>query len=301
MLWNLFYFLLAIFIYLICSFLSKRLPLGIIIPIDYPGERKIHKIPTPCPGGILIFFSFYICLIISFFLHPDIIDYPNYTYTFFIFCGIGILILGLWDDHKDVKAHIKLVCQICICLIAVIGGIKFKIVDLEILNIIFSLFWFLIFINGMNLIDGTNGLASGITFIASMFLLFNEGIKWTPLAFILGGAVLIFFIFNLSQKTFLGNSGSMLSGFLLAGISIFISNHGEKTDVLLLTILCFGVPVFDIIAAIIRRLKEGRSIFLADGRHIHHYLLKKGFPNAMVLLLLLGVTFILGCIGLFIF
>ncbi|MFH1563362.1 MAG: MraY family glycosyltransferase [Nitrospirota bacterium] len=301
MFWNLFYFLSAIFIYLIWSSLGKRLPLGSIIPIDYPGERKIHKIPTSCSGGIFIFFSFYICLIISFFLHPDIIDYPCYPYIFFIFCGMGILIFGLWDDHKDIKAHIKLVGQTCICLIAVIGGIKFKIVDSEILNIILNLFWFLIFINGMNLIDGTNGIASGITFIASMFLLFNEGIRFTPLASILCGAVLIFFIFNLSKKTFLGDSGSTLLGFLLAAISIFISNNGEKTDVLLLTILCFGVPIFDIITSIIRRLKEGKSIFIGDGRHIHHYLLKKGFSNAMVLLLLLGGTFILGCISLFMF
>ncbi|MEW6619255.1 MAG: hypothetical protein AB1422_07960, partial [bacterium] len=129
---------LAIFIYLICSFLSKRLPPGIIIPIDYPGERKIHKTPTPCSGGMFIFFSIYISLIITFSLYPNIFfkDWPGYTYTSFIFCGMGILILGLWDDHKDIKSFVKLVFQICICSIAVMAGIKFKIVDLEILNII---------------------------------------------------------------------------------------------------------------------------------------------------------------------
>ncbi len=93
----------------------------------------------------------------------------------------------------------------------------------------------------------------------------------------------------------------MLLGFLLASISIFMSNKGEKIDVLLITALCFGVPVYDIITSIIRRLKEGRSIFQADGRHIHHYLLKKCLSNTKVLLLLLGATFILGCFSLFMF
>ncbi len=148
---NLFYFLLAIFIYLVFAFFGKRLLVS-IIPLDYPNERKIHNIPTPCSGGIYIFFSFYICLIIGFFLHPNSLfkDYSFYDYSFFIFCGLAIGLLGFCDDYKDVKPRLKLVFQVCICLIAIVGDIKFKIVDLEILNIILSLFWFLVFINGMN-------------------------------------------------------------------------------------------------------------------------------------------------------
>jgi UDP-GlcNAc:undecaprenyl-phosphate GlcNAc-1-phosphate transferase len=167
-----------------------------------------------------------------------------------------------------------------------------------------TLLWFLGFINAVNLIDGLDGLASGIVAITSLILiasgLISKNVYFSILAASLLGATISFLRANISNKSkiFLGDNGSMLLGFLLAAIGIMGSHKGAVFSSLLITLFCFGVPIYDTASSIIRRRNRGSSIFHPDKDHIHHQLLRNGLSERKTLLLLYALTFMFGVIGL---
>jgi len=155
----------------------------------------------------------------------------------------------------------------------------------------------------MNLIDGLDGLATGIVAIASLVVLVmalvSGSVSFAVLLAALAGASLSFLRINLRErgKVFLGDNGSMLLGFLLASLAIIGSRKGLVFNVLIITVLCLGIPVYDTATAIARRLRRGLNIFSPDKEHIHHRLLSYGFDKRKAVLLLFGMTLGLGLIG----
>lgn len=265
--------------------------------MDEPGIRSSHLRKIANLGGIAIFYSIGIC--------APIFAYELFDLYKFLFASLVILLyVGVMDDIVVMRAYKKLVAQIVVSSLIVIGsdirirnlfGI-FGIYEIEyFVSVIFSIITFIILINAFNLIDGIDGLAGGYSVICSAlfgisyYRLGEYNYPLVILSVIIIGSVLAFLYFNLSNyrtnKIFMGDTGSMLLGFLLAFtsicfIDIFIDKklpdvpryHLQSAPVVAVAILI--LPIVDTLNVIIVRILNGRSPFDADKNHIHHKLLR---------------------------
>ena len=265
--------------------------------MDEPGVRSSHLRKIPNLGGIAIFYSIGIS--------ASIFAYELFDLYKFLFASLVILLyIGVMDDIVVMRAYKKLVAQIIVSALIVVGsdirirslfGI-FGIYELGyFVSILFSTVTFIILINAFNLIDGIDGLAGGYSVICSAlfgisyYRLGEYNYPLVVLSMIIIGAVLAFLYYNLSNfrtnKIFMGDTGSMLLGFLLAFtsicfIDIFIDRalpnvpryHLQSAPVVAVAILI--LPIVDTLNVIVIRLANKKSPFDADKNHIHHKLLK---------------------------
>ena len=247
----------------------------------------------------------------------SIFDIDNNYWLKLVGFLIGIIILGVTcfiDDSKGIPSWVKLIAQVISAIIVAICGIKIENINLPFIdNKIFFYDWFSYIItvgwivgitNAINLIDGLDGLSSGITLIscASLLIIFLLT-PTSPLISILlitalAGSIVGFLPFNFSPaKTFIGDVGSNFLGFSLAVISILGVAKTYTALVLIAPIIVLGLPIFDTIFAIIRRIIKGKSIkavFKADKGHLHHRLMKRGYSQKQAVLILYGLTATLG-------
>ncbi len=266
--------------------------------VDHPGYRRPHREPVPRTGGMAIFISFFCAL---FFLENVILDVPlPWSWLgILIGAGLAIIALGVGDDRFGIHAEKKLYGQLVVIVALMLLGQRLDTITLPLMGTIslggwawpFTLFWYLGFINSMNLIDGLDGLASGISILGSVALVVISlavGEMFSTLfAATLCGATVAFFYWNISKrKIFLGDSGSMWMGLALA---ILFLNLNRQTPIALPIILApMIVPIWDTGTTILRRYRHRTSIFQADDYHLHHRLLRLGFtPGGAVLALLL--------------
>ncbi len=268
--------------------------------VDHPGYRRPHREPVPRTGGMAIFISFFCAL---FFLENVILRTPlPWSWLgILIGAGVAILALGVGDDRFGIHAEKKLYGQLVVIMGLMLFGQRLDLVTLPLVGTIelggwawpFTMFWYLGFINSMNLIDGLDGLASGISILASLTLV---AISWavgemysTLFAATLCGATVAFFYWNVSKrKIFLGDSGSMWMGLVLASLLL---NLSQKVPIPLPVMIApMIVPIWDTGTTIVRRYRRRSSIFLADDFHLHHRLLRLGFSPAGAVACLLLVT-----------
>lgn len=228
----------------------------------------------------------------------------------------GIFVLGITcyiDDVKGVPSLVKLAAQIVAAVIVVACGIRIdnisipftegKIIVGEIFSYIITICWIVGITNAINLIDGLDGLSSGVTLISCLSLLMVFALNGSPLIAIvlitaLAGALVGFLPFNFSPaKTFIGDTGSNFMGFALAIISILGVAKTYTALVIIAPIIILGMPIFDTIFAIFRRIIKGKSIkavFQPDKGHLHHKLMAKGYTQKQAVLIMYGITAILG-------
>ncbi len=266
--------------------------------VDHPGYRRPHREPVPRTGGMAIFISFFCAL---YFLENVILDTPLPWSWLGILSGAGlaILALGVGDDRFGIHAEKKLYGQLVVIVALMLFGQRLDTVTLPFFGTFalggwawpFTLFWYLGFINSMNLIDGLDGLASGISILASAALVIismaAQELFSTLFAATLCGASVAFFYWNISRrKIFLGDSGSMWMGLVLASLMLNLSQTSAVSLPVLLAPMI--VPIWDTGTTIVRRYRRRTSIFQADDYHLHHRLLRLGFsPTGAVLCLLL--------------
>lgn len=267
--------------------------------MDYSNHKSI-----PCTGGVAIYASFFGSIILTAYISSNLPQVLNKNLVGLVIGGTLLLGVGIYDDKKGLTALTKLWAQIVISLMVILLGLKITTlskIQLGWIGFPISLLWLLGFINAINLIDGLDGLASGITAITALvLLLISPSSEFSIMMAALTGATLFFLRFNLSKerKIFLGDNGSMLLGFLIAGLSIAGSDRGKAFNILLMALMCLGVPIFDTALAILRRLKRGVSIFSRDKDHIHHQLLNKGISQGKIILLIYIITLLMAAIGL---
>ena len=288
--------------------------------IDVPrDERRAHKKSIPKFGGPAVILGFlvstiYLLIVLSVEHSINLFGTQEYWKKLLGFL-MGILIISAFcivDDIKTIKPLTKLLGQIlgAICVIA--SGIRIEGISLPFLNfpemhevtsILLTLAWLVIVTNAINLIDGLDGLSSGISVISSISLLIIFVLNGSSLISIvlitaLAGALVGFLPFNFTPaKTFLGDTGSNFLGFSLAVISILGSAKTYTAAVIVLPLIVLGLPIFDTLWAIIRRLVKGKSIkavFKADKGHLHHRLVAKGFSQKQAVLILYGISAIFG-------
>jgi len=226
-----------------------------------------------------------------------------------LFAGAGmIFLLGIADDLKPLPAKLKLVIQIAAAAVAVYLGVRVEVLSNPMGGVILlapwisyglTVFWLVGITNTINLIDGLDGLAGGVSLIAaSTCALIAFQTRQPALALLsiaLVGATIGFLRYNWNPaKIFMGDSGSLFLGFTLGAIAVVGLLKVVATAALLVPILILGVPIFDTTFAIIRRAAQRRPIFSPDRGHLHHRLLGMGFSQRRAVLVIYGICLLFG-------
>lgn len=269
--------------------------------VDEPSERRIHAIPIPRCGGFAVFLATHLALMVVF-LGPwrglaGTIQLPEWGY---IFTGsLALLLIGVLDDRYGIRAWIKLLGQLVVATLMFFAGFTFQAfltIELPwIVNFGATLFWFALLINAFNLIDGIDGACAGLGLIASaglagMLLSLRQPTDALVLV-ALAGACFGFLRYNFNPASiFLGDCGSMFIGFMLAAVSLQANVKQSLMVALLVPLLAVGVPVFDVMMAVWRRMARklvsiirndprACKVFGPDLDHIHHKLIRSGMTQ----------------------
>jgi UDP-GlcNAc:undecaprenyl-phosphate GlcNAc-1-phosphate transferase len=272
--------------------------------LDFPQERKVHFRPVPRVGGLAICLAFLATLVCIGLIFDDIGTVLNRKFILF---GLGAAVcfgVGLTDDFTRLSHKTKFLFQIIGATIAFAGGTNIALISTQaetlglVPSYLLTVFWFVLFMNAVNLIDGLDGLAGGICFFTSIIMVILSILKGEHLLTLcyaaLGGAILGFLRYNFNPASiFMGDGGSYLLGYLIAGFSIIGSQKSQVGVTVLIPLLAMGVPVFDTILSPIRRFLLGKEMFKPDKGHIHHRLVGRGFSARATVWLIYGLSAIL--------
>jgi len=274
--------------------------------LDVPKDpRKIHDKPMPYFGGLAIYISIMACMFVYM---------PHTSTNLHIMVGATIIVLtGVVDDMYDMPAKIKMLMQIIAAVIAIRGGVHIHFITnplsdtgmsylLSWLSYPITLVWLVGITNTINLIDGLDGLASGVASIAATTLLFTAskmGYDFIVLqCAIIAGASLGFLPFNFNPaKIFMGDTGAMLLGYMLAVTSVLGMVKSVTVVALAVPIFALGLPIFDTAFAIIRRFINKKPIMQADKEHLHHRLMKHGLNQRQTVLIMYFISMMLGIVS----
>ncbi|QLG44579.1 MraY family glycosyltransferase [Costertonia aggregata] len=282
--------------------------------MDVPGERSMHMNKTPTLGGIGIFITFSLALIL-FGVFTKLPQEDLIKLLSLLGGTIILLFLGIKDDLITLSPKKKFSGQIISSAIVVIMT-DVRIYDLNgilgigelpyLISVLFSIFIFIFIINAFNLTDGIDGLAASIAIVSStafgVYFLLNGSFLLASISFILIGSLLGFLCFNLSdtRKIFMGDSGSMFIGFILVfqGINLLWMNGLESTyftynNAPIIVLAAFAFPIMDTTRVFIIRICKKRSPFTADRNHIHHRLLDLGLSHKTATLLICNVNILI--------
>lgn len=263
--------------------------------LDIPKDnRRMHKKPMPLMGGV----SLYIAVTVGIILFvPLSIEMKS------VIVGATVMFLaGIKDDLRGTTAKEKLLYQIIAASIVIKFGVRIEfltnpfsasgnILYLGWLSIPLTFFWIVGITNTLNLIDGLDGLAAGVSFISSLSFIVVAALYGhfgtATLASLIAGATLGFLPYNFNPaKIFMGDTGALFLGFMLSIISIEGVMKSVATISFVVPIIVLGLPIFDTTFAILRRLLNGQSIMEADKKHLHHRLLEHGYSHKKTVLIL---------------
>lgn len=267
--------------------------------VDYPNYRKVHKVPMPYLGGVAILLSF---TAVTLFAQPVETEYKPIIIGAWLICLIGLV-----DDKYDLKPLVKFFGQLIAIAVPISYGIVIDTIspfgfeiNFGVFSILVTVIWMAAIINAINLIDGLDGLATGVVIIAlasiAVITIFQQNIFVMMLCIILLGSCLGFLPYNFHPaKTFLGDNGAMMLGYIIGVLSI-IGFKNITFISLFFPIIILGVPFMDIFFAAVRRYREGVSVWRADKNHLHHRVQKLGFSHreTVVLIYFIALLFAIG-------
>jgi UDP-GlcNAc:undecaprenyl-phosphate GlcNAc-1-phosphate transferase len=266
--------------------------------VDRPGRRKVHAYPIPRVGGLPIAIGYIIALLAL--VSPNA-PMPS-EWVWKLLPGMAIIFFtGLIDDFFNLRPVVKLMGEIAAALAAYACGLHIQgISDYALpdwLSLPLTIFWLLLATNAQNLIDGLDGLCTGMGFFATMTFVCAGLIQHNPalvsLALPLAGALLGFLFYNFNPATvFLGDSGALTLGFLLGCYGLVWTEKGTGMLGTLVPLLAMIIPMTDLSLSIVRRSLRGQPIFSADRGHMHHKLLDRGFSVRRSALTLYGIALV---------
>jgi len=275
--------------------------------LDAPDARKVHKKPIPRIGGLGIYLAFAVAMSAVLAFVPVSAEVSQEIVGLMV-GGTLIVGLGLVDDYTNLPAKVKLLGQIlAACVLVFAFDVRIDFISdpfgdylyLEYLAAPATIFWIVGLTNTVNLIDGLDGLAAGVSTIAA-FTIFLVALQQgfglvAVLTAALAGAAFGFLYYNFNPaRIFMGDTGSMFLGFMLAGISVIGAVKSAATIALIVPILALGLPIMDTTFAIVRRYRGGVPIFKPDKGHLHHRLLDLGFTQRQAVLLMYVISALLG-------
>jgi len=280
--------------------------------MDRPNDRKVHEVPTPRTGGIAVFLAFFLTLAVCRMFQTDVsrLLIINSEATSFILGAFIVFTVGVWDDFARLNPRIKLLFQVLAATVAFAGGLEIEnfhalgfSVNFGFFSYFVTVFWFLLLINAVNLVDGLDGLAGGIVMFASMVMvamgIMEGNLMHAVLFMALAGSILGFLKYNFAPaRIFLGDGGSYFLGYAVAGLAVMESAKTPVGVALVLPLIALGIPVFDTLLAPVRRFLIGRKIFQPDKRHFHHRLLQMGLSRRKAVLFIYALTVLLSLVGL---
>jgi UDP-GlcNAc:undecaprenyl-phosphate GlcNAc-1-phosphate transferase len=272
--------------------------------IDIPKDnRRVHKKPIPLLGGLAIYFSFVLTLV----LKTGKLSQSEMG----ILIGATIIALGgFLDDKFEIRPWQKLLFQITAALVLTIYGVKIVYItnpissaelsmSIGLFSIPLTIIWVVGITNALNLIDGLDGLAAGVAFISAVTIFIiaflNGRNEAAVLTVILAGAILGFLPYNFNPASiFMGDTGAQLLGFLLAAISIKGTIKSATAFAIAVPLLALGIPIYDTLFAMIRRKINGKPIMQADKGHLHHRLLDMGLNQRQAVIIMYLISAVLG-------
>jgi len=284
--------------------------LGIVDKPD--GLRKVHGREVPLLGGVAIYIALAAPIIALYFIPRTTISTALFARPAQILTLMGggaiALAFGMFDDVRHLSARWKLLLQSIAALVAIFGGYSIKsisnpfgaeAIELGLLSMPITLFWFLGCMNAVNLVDGLDGLAAGVCLFLSLTLLmvslFAENYMSMLLMACLSGSILGFLLFNFHPASiFLGDSGTMLLGYIVAALALVAAQKAEASVALLIPVIALGFPIFETALSMLRRWSRKLPISAADRQHIHHVLRDKGLSHKRAVLVLYAACAILG-------
>ncbi|MBO4940825.1 MAG: undecaprenyl/decaprenyl-phosphate alpha-N-acetylglucosaminyl 1-phosphate transferase [Clostridia bacterium] len=272
--------------------------------IDIPKDsRRVHNKPIPLIGGLAIFYGFVVSVLCFAVVDKALMG---------ILVGSVIMVtVGVIDDMRNLDARIKLIFQLLSAFIVIYCGVDIEYIanplsrwigpqyiSLGLWKIPITMIWIVGITNAVNLIDGLDGLAAGVSTIASVALLsltiISQNLNAAIVAAALAGAGFGFLPYNFNPaKIFMGDTGSTFLGFVLACISIQGVMKMYALVSFVVPVLILGLPVFDTLFAIIRRIIKRKPIMAPDRGHLHHRLLDMGFSQKQTVTILYTLTSLL--------
>jgi len=284
--------------------------------IDKPSERKFHKKPTPLMGGAGIFLGFwsviFLCIaIVKYF--PSVLPSKITPYALGIWskmpivicifsCSFILSLIGLWDDKFILTPKQKLFFQFVIAIFTVAAGIRIKLFLPDCLSFILTVIWILAITNAFNLLDNMDGASSGIALVCSFilfivaFMMGSYFIAALLAAFI--GVLAGFLFFNFPPASiFMGDCGSLFIGYIMSVVTILGTYYKPSNPTffpVIIPLLVFVVPLFDIFSVMWIRMRQGKSIFHADKNHFSHRLVNMGMNVKTAVCFLYILTFCAG-------
>lgn len=293
-----FLFYMTLILCFICSILITPMVKKLAFRLgatDRPNDRKVHAKIMPRMGGLVIYISFILGLIIT---------QPSSPHNLGIILGSVIIVLtGILDDIYELSARVKLVSQIIAALIVVqVGGVQVSFINLPFgemlefgpMSIPITIFWIVGVTNAINLIDGLDGLAAGVSAIAlfaisGMAIIMNDFYVMT-VGFILLVSTLGFLKYNFyPAKIFMGDTGALFLGYMIAVLSL-LGFKGVTFISFIIPIIILGVPMTDTVFAIVRRLVKKTPISAPDKSHLHHCFLNLGFTHRQTVLMIYAIS-----------
>ncbi len=274
--------------------------------IDVPKDgRRMHKRPIPRLGGLAIIFGFMVSTLCFGHMTKGLVA--------ILVAAMIIAVMGIIDDAKALNALPKFFVQIIAALIVVIwGGVKVEVFSNPIVwsgqpyfvmpgwaSIVFSVFWIVFITNAVNFIDGLDGLAAGVSAIMTVSLVFISARLGDYSVAVLGtalmGACFGFLPYNFNPaKIFMGDTGSTFLGFMLATLSIQGVFKSYAVISFAVPLLIMGLPLFDAVFAMVRRIVKGQNPMKADRGHLHHRLMDMGFSQKQTVFILYAISGVLG-------
>jgi UDP-GlcNAc:undecaprenyl-phosphate GlcNAc-1-phosphate transferase len=283
--------------------------------LDNPGPRKIHSAPIPRLGGVAFVIAFSFSIWLGFVADPQLWQNDWLGIAGVIAGGFIIFALGLIDDIRDVSPPVKFLWQAGAALLPVLCGVRaevlnvpyYKLVELGFWGIPLSVLWIVAITNTFNLLDGLDGLAAGIAGISSLTFLILSIVLNLPLASLFAAGIfglsIAFLKFNYHPaQIFMGDSGSLFIGYVLGVTSLYWPKT-YASIIMFVPLLALGVPVLEVVTTTVRRAVTGQKIYVADRRHLFHYLMEIGISHRGVVWLfyvisiqfsIMAVGFVLG-------
>ena len=279
-------------------------------------DRHLHSRPLPRLGGVAIFLSFSLGLLVSavlaLYIHGLHSAFSGRTFATIFIPATIVFLLGIYDDLYSVGPYVKFTVQSIAAILLFAGGLR--ILDVPVIfgqrqlptavALPLTILWVLAITNAFNLIDGLDGLAAGSalfsTLVAFVVALLNGQPLITVMTIALAGAILGFLRYNFNPATiFLGDSGSLFIGFLLSALALAGAQKAPTIVAVAIPVVSFGLPILETALSVLRRLISGRPVFRADREHIHHKLLQHGMTHRQVVIVLYAVSAVFALLSLF--
>lgn len=275
--------------------------------LDKPGAHKRHKRPVPYLGGTVLFIVVWVTLAgLRWWTDAPLDSHSGAMPTIFIGATV-IFLLGLFDDIRPLPAWSKLVIQIGVGAILYAGGLGVELliwptgeIETGVLALPITIAWVVLLTNAINLIDGLDGLAAGVSFIAGVSIvtvayLRMDSSSEIALIWVMLGYLAVFWWHNrYPARIFLGDSGSLQIGYYFAAFTLMANFKSFAASALYVPLLALGVPIIEAVSSLLRRLFTGRSVMQADHRHLFHYLSLAGLSRRQVLWTFYGLSVVFG-------